>query len=117
MRALVAACLAAGCGRIGFALPGDAGVSGDGDGGATGDGSDAHAMPMGACPSTIALADDFVATTAGPQWTVLVGNGLTTSQGGGALKIAFATNVPASQTAGYQSKSTIDLTGACITVE
>src|SRR5215471_1311563 len=82
----VIACLL-GCGRIGFE------ATGGGDGGTGTDASDAAdaMMATGACPSTVALSDDFTSATALPIWTPYTNDqGLTISQGTGVLVLAFA---------------------------
>ncbi|HTL36045.1 MAG TPA: hypothetical protein VL326_23100 [Kofleriaceae bacterium] len=118
MRILLITLLVPACGRIGFdglgpgALLGDA--SGDGAG-TNGDGPDATGSSAD-CGSTLALSDDFVATTRGAQWLLTPNTGYTISQGGGDLSVAFAATVGASLAAGYTESATVDLTGGCVIV-
>lgn len=113
----LACVLVAGCGHIGFQDQRDA-PRGDGAGDAltSVDAIDPDAT-SGACGSTIAIADDFEDGVTAPEWTTLTGTNLTLAETGGLLQIAFGSNVPASQTAGYQSTASYDFTGACVDAE
>jgi hypothetical protein len=102
-----------GCGRLGFG-PGGDGAIGDRSGELGGGG---EGTPAGSCGTTVALADDFDDGVAAPEWTVLTGTNLTLTETSGVLQIAFASNVPASQNAGYVTTNAMDFTGTCVEAE
>lgn len=115
------ACLACGCGHIGFGTGGATGDGATGDGapgdGVPGDGAPPDIAPTGACGATVRVSDDFADGVMGAQWSPVTGTGLTVAETGGVLQITFASNVPAGQSAGYATASAMDWTNTCIVVE
>src|SRR5580765_3090451 len=85
-----------GCGRVGFEP-----TLGDGATGA--DAFDATMTGTSACPSTVALSDDFTSATALPIWSPYTNDpSLKITQGTGELVLAFAAgNTPPGSSAGY----------------
>lgn len=117
-----AVCVACGCGRIGFSQGTfEAGGTGDGAIGdgvvAPGDGALPDIAPAGACPATVRITDDFADGVMGAPWSLVSGTGLTVAETGGFLQITFASNVPAGQSGGYVTATTMDWTNTCIVVE
>jgi hypothetical protein len=104
-----------GCGRVGFGS-----VTGDGgdDGAGATDAVDALVTNTGICPPTVALSDDFNASTMSPIWTEAIGTNMTIAQTGGFLEIAFgAGTTPSGTTSNYTQATAIDYTEACVTIE
>jgi len=114
MRATWAWCLALqlGCGRIDFgARTSDARLA------PTTADATTDSAAAGACGTTIALQDDFTATTAGPEWSHVSASDIVISQGGGTLVATFAATTAADESASYTQIMPIDFRGGCLTVK
>jgi hypothetical protein len=112
VRAALLLATACGCGRIGFGALAAGSTGGDGNGGVPGD-----VAPPDACPPTVALMDDFIATTPGAIWTVKQTSDASVSQGGGAMTIAFASNVQTNTIAGLELAAPTSFADACAVVD
>jgi hypothetical protein len=117
--AAIIVAVACGCGRIAFdpITSGGGGGSGPlGDGASAGDVTDVAPQPL--CGSTVLLFDDFEDGVVAPEWTVMMGAGLTVSETGGFLQIQFAnSNVAMGLDAGYVTTAAFDFTGGCLDLE